>query len=327
MDQALLQIDRLTTVFQKDGRRVKAVDSLSLSVMEGEILALVGESGSGKSALCHSVMGLLPRPEGRIGSGRILFNGTDLLTLDEREMRQVRGAGITLVAQSAASSLNPALKISSQMVQTIRCHQKLDRKKARETASQVLSECQLPDTDKILDSYPDQLSGGMKQRVMIALALCCRSRLLIADEPTSSLDAPLQNQILDLLSSEVRKRGSSLLLVSHDLALVSRYCDRVAVMYAGNIVEEAGVEELFLSPRHPYTKALLASTPRIDGPRQKRLETVTGQMGTDDNQQPGCPFHKRCPKAEKVCTLERPSLVETSPGHRLACLLEGQNGQ
>lgn len=315
---SLLQIKDLKTSFIMDDGIIPAVDDVTLNVNRGETLAVVGESGSGKSITALSVMRLVPQPQGRILGGKILFEGRNLLTLSEREMRNIRGNRISMIFQEPMTSLNPVFRVGHQIVESLVTHQGLKPREARERAVEMLRLTGIPAPEKRVDDFPHQMSGGMRQRVMIAMALCCQPQLLIADEPTTALDVTIQAQILDLMMELQERLETAIILITHDLAVVAETADRAAVMYCGHVVEEAPVSELFSAPRHPYTKGLLASIPRLDQ-ETDRLYAIDGVVPDLRYLPPGCAFAPRCPQRELRCTREMPALVSIAPGHRVAC--------
>ena len=314
----LLQIRDLRTYFHTDDGVARAVDGVSFEIGEGETLGLVGESGCGKSVTALSILRLVDAP-GRIEGGSILLRGRNLLELNKREMRNVRGGQISMVFQEPMTSLNPVFTVGNQIVEAIRLHQKKSFADARALAVEMLGRVGIPNPERRVDEYPHQMSGGMKQRVMIAMALVCRPALLIADEPTTALDVTIQAEILELLADLQKDLGMAILLITHNLGIVAGVANRVAVMYAGKIVEYAPVEELFDSPKHPYTICLFRSIPRLDEPQKERLETIEGQVPSPKNWPTGCRFHPRCPYVIERCAKEAPPLAEKSPGHSAAC--------
>ena len=329
MSERLLAVENLCVDFPtalRRGRRgsVRVLDEVSLEITRGETLALVGESGSGKSMTALSVLRLVPEP-GEISSGRILLEGSNLLELPEREIRAVRGNRVAMIFQEPMSSLNPVLTIGRQVAEPIRLHRKANKSEARERAAELLDAVSIPDAKRRLDDYPHQFSGGMRQRVMIAMALACEPDLIIADEPTTALDVTVQAQILELLKDLTSRLNSALLLITHDLGVVARYADRVSVMYAGRIVESAGARDLYGTPSHPYTRGLLQSVPRLDDSAQTRLVPIDGQPPDLASLPPGCAFSPRCPDAHEKCRLERPELdlvvaeSGSSRDHERAC--------
>jgi len=317
-DDALLRIEDLTTSFQLDGRSVCVVDGIDLELARGEALGLVGESGSGKSVTALSILRLVPDPPGRIVKGKVVFKGRDLLRLTAAEMRKVRGNDIAIAFQEPKTALNPLMTVGEQVAEAAIQHRSCRRGEARRLAGEILAEMGIPEPRKILENYPHQLSGGMCQRVLIAIALICLPELLIADEVTSSLDVTIQAQILDLLDRLRAERHMSLLLISHDFGVIAEICDQVAVMYAGSIVESAGASSLFAHPRHPYTAALFRSRPS-PGEVVTKLRTIRGSMPRPDELPTGCRFHPRCPRVREECRQQRPALVEIGSGHRVAC--------
>jgi peptide/nickel transport system ATP-binding protein/oligopeptide transport system ATP-binding protein len=315
----LLDIQNLSTVFPTEGGVAKAVDGLTLSIGEGEILGIVGESGCGKSVTSLSILRLIP-PPGRNNGGKIIFDGTDLLSLPEDQMRSIRGNRIALIPQDPMTSLNPVYTVGEQIIEAIELHQKVSRKEARTRTIQALEEVRIPQAAQRVDEYPYQFSGGMRQRVMIAMALACKPRLLIADEPTTALDVTVQAQILDLLRSIRKDRNMSILLITHDLGVVAEMCDNVAVMYAGSIVEFTDIQKIFANPLHPYTVGLMNSVPK---PGTKRLVPITGQPPSLVNLPEGCRYAERCPLVEPRCLTALPPLEEKTPGseHFVRCVV------
>ncbi len=315
----LLEIRDLQTQFTTDRGVVKAVDGVSYDVEEGEILGIVGESGCGKSVSALSIMRLIADPPGKIVGGQVVFDGRDLLALSESEMRQIRGNRIGMVFQEPMSSLNPVLSIGRQLTETLELHLKMSPGAARERAAELLSMVGMPDAESRLKDYPHQLSGGMRQRVMIAMAISCEPRLIVADEPTTALDVTIQAQILELMQSLSRELGTALVIITHNLGVVARYADRVLVMYAGKIVESGVSRAIYGDPRHPYTLGLLNSVPRLDGRAGSQLEVIEG-MPPDLIEMPeGCSFAPRCKFAIDRCTTETPELMEVDGEHRSAC--------
>lgn len=318
-DGLLLEIEDLTVEFTREGRRGRAVDGASFDLRRGEVLGVVGESGCGKSVTALAIMRLIPDPPGRITSGVVRFDGQDLLRLPERDMRRVRGAQIAMIFQDPLSSLNPVMTLGAQVAEAIGLHQRVPRAEAWRRAVQMLDRVGLPEPEARAHQYPHQISGGQRQRVMIAMGFSCSPKLVIADEPTTALDVTVQQQVLDLMLELRAQSGTSVILITHDLGVVAQTCDRVAVMYSGRIVEQASVEEIFKSPRHPYTKALLASVPRLEGPRVERLPSIPGQPPEIFAPPSGCPFHPRCPVALERCSTEMPAWTEFSPTQRARC--------
>ncbi|PWT82015.1 MAG: peptide ABC transporter ATP-binding protein [Acidobacteria bacterium] len=319
----LLEIKNLQTHFPTRAGLVKAVDGVSFSLDNGELLGLVGESGCGKSITALSIMRLIA-PPGKIVGGEILFDGKDLLKLSDKEMREIRGDDIGMIFQDPMTSLNPVFTIGEQIAEALRLHRKLSRKQAREAAIEAMREVAIPDPARRIDDYPHQLSGGMRQRVMIAMALACNPRLLIADEPTTALDVTIQAQILELLNDLRRNRDLAVLLITHDLGVVAEVADRVAVMYTGRIVEESDVTELFLRPKHPYTEGLLRSVPKLTAEhvsKIERLQTIEGVVPSPTDLPPGCHFAPRCPYRMPRCTAEEIPLYELENNVRVRCVL------
>jgi len=319
---ALLTIRNLRTRFATDRGTVRAVDGVSFDLGEGEVLGLVGESGSGKSVTALSVMRLVPEPPGQVTADSMNFDGIDLLRLSEAQAREVRGASMAMVFQDPMRSLNPVLSIGRQLVEVLQRHQKLDRPAARRRAIELLEMVGIPLAEKRLSAYPHQFSGGMRQRVMIAIALSCNPRLLIADEATTALDVTIQAQIVDLVKRLTRERGTSVIWISHDLGVVANLCDRVNVMYAGRIVESAPIRDLFHRPSHGYTLGLLGSTPRIDGPALRRLSPIEGLPPNLIDPLPLCPFLPRCRVSVGACRERAPERRDLSREHWASCFAE-----
>jgi oligopeptide transport system ATP-binding protein len=319
MPTPVLQVRNLTTRFKTERGTVTAVDGISFDVAAGETLAIVGESGSGKSVTSMSILRLIPSPPGRIEGGEILFEGKDLLKLDNEQMRAVRGNSIAMIFQDSMSSLNPSITVGKQIAEPITLHRKVPWNEAYEKAGDLLSLVQIPDAKNRLSAYPHQFSGGMRQRAMIAMALACQPKLIIADEPTTALDVTVQAQILDLLKDLTRKANTAMILITHDMGVVARYADRVAVMYGGRIVEKGPAKEIFNNPRHPYTQGLLTSIPRLDGDPDKPLPAIEGMPPDLSALPPGCAFAPRCPKVSNECKASKPALVEINTSHLKAC--------
>jgi len=315
---ALLEIEKLQTHFRTPEGVVRAVNGLSFSIGNGETVALVGESGSGKSVTSLSILRLLPEPPARI-RGSIRFLGHDLLSLSEAEIRRLRGGDIGMIFQEPMTALNPVLTVGTQIVETIRLHQGLSKREALERAEQMLAMVGIPEPRRRLNEYPYQFSGGMRQRAMIAIALACNPKLLIADEPTTALDVTVQAQILDLMRDLKARLGSAILLITHDLAIVAEMAERVVVMYAGRNVEEAPVAELFKNPLHPYTRGLLGAIPRLGAGRKRRLAEIEGQVPSLREPIIGCAFAPRCPLATELCRRAAPAWVSKAPNHWAAC--------
>jgi len=317
--ELLLKVRNLSTYFFTDNGIVKAVDGVSLDIHRGEIVGLVGESGCGKTVTALSIMRLIPSPPGRIVSGEIWFEGVDLLKLDDDGIRSIRGHKIAMVFQEPMTSLNPVLTIGRQLTEPLEVHLKMDPRQARARAIELLEMVGIPEPHKRIDSYPHQFSGGMRQRVMIAMALACSPRLLLADEPTTALDVTIQAQILELMTQLTRELGTAVLIITHNLGVVARYAQRVYVMYAGKVVESAPAMELYHRPRHPYTLGLLRSVPRLDQGRKARLEPIEGFPPDMVHMPPGCAFHPRCTFRTERCQVEGPPLVAVGPEHMVAC--------
>jgi len=315
----LLEVEDLHVHFVASRGVVRAVEGISYKVWPGEIVALVGESGCGKSVSALSILRLLARPTGRIVRGRVLFDGRDLLTLSEEEMREVRGGAIGMIFQEPMTSLNPVLTIGLQIMEPLTIHLKMLGPEARARAAELLRLVGIPDAERRLDQYPHQFSGGMRQRVMIAIGLACNPKLLIADEPTTALDVTIQAQILELMQDLSRRLGIAMVIITHNLGIVARYADRVNVMYAAEIVEQGSAEDIFSRPRHPYTLGLLRSVPRLDRPRDARLETIEGLPPNLLDPPGGCRFAERCLYVQPRCATA-PPLVEVEPGHGSRCL-------
>jgi len=319
----LLEVRDLHTHFPTRSGLVRAVDGVSFEIDRGELLGLVGESGCGKSITALSIMRLIT-PPGKIVAGEILFEGQDLLKLSDQQMRQIRGDDIAMIFQDPMTSLNPVFTVGEQIAEALRLHRKLSRKDARSAAIEAMEEVAIPDPARRAQDYPHQLSGGMRQRVMIAMALACNPKLLIADEPTTALDVTIQAQILELLNSLRKSRELAILLITHDLGVVAEVADRVAVMYTGRIVEESPVEELFARPKHPYTEGLLRSVPKLtaeDVARGGRLETIEGVVPSPTELPPGCHFSPRCPYRMPRCTAEDIPLYQLEGSVSVRCVL------
>ncbi|MEL1135876.1 ABC transporter ATP-binding protein [Desulfitobacterium sp. THU1] len=315
----LLEVKNLKTEFKLKRGTVRAVDDISFSVDKGEILAIVGESGSGKSVTSLSVMGLLQKP-GRIADGEIVFEGQNLAQMSQKELRDIRGNKISMIFQEPMTSLNPVWRIKDQIMESLMIHKNMDKKQALTRAIELLDMVGIPSAAERANDYPHQMSGGMRQRVMIAMALSCEPQLLIADEPTTALDVTIQAQILDLLYHMREKFNMAVLLITHDLGVVSEAADRVIVMYCGKIVEEAEVKSLFKNPLHPYTVGLLNSIPQIDDDSDERLYMIKGMVPNPLNMPSGCSFSDRCDRSMERCTKEMPELREVD-GHKVRCFL------
>ena len=321
--EPLLKVENLRTVFDVTPAPVVAVNDVSFEIRKGETLGLVGESGSGKSVTAFSIIRLVQEP-GRIESGKIVFQGRDLLTLSEEEMRQVRGAGIGFVFQEPMAALNPVMRVGAHIAEALMVHGMASRSDARARAIELLRAVKIVDPEKRVDDYPHQLSGGMRQRVMMAIALACKPPLIIADEPTTALDVTVQAQILDLLQDLQREFNSAVIIITHDLGVVAELADDILVMYAGRAVEYGAARDVFAQPQHPYTWGLLGSMPRIDRERSDRLLPIPGSPPSLINVPQGCAFHPRCAYEERTegrARTERPELREAWPGHLVACHL------
>ncbi|WP_425065644.1 ABC transporter ATP-binding protein [Reyranella sp.] len=318
-DTPLLEVKGLRTEFRSGGSSFAAVDGISFSLAPGETLGIVGESGCGKSVTSLSIMRLVPNPPGRITAGEIKLEGRNLLDLPESDMRAVRGDDIAMIFQEPMTSLNPVQTVGDQIIEAVQLHRSLSAAAARARALEMLQLVKIPSPETRLDEYPHQLSGGMRQRVMIAMALACDPKLLIADEPTTALDVTIQAQILDLLRDLRERTGAAIMLITHDLGVVAELAHRVIVMYAGRIVEEAPVGLLFADPQHPYTLGLLGSIPRLGSDGDERLTAIEGVVPNPYALPPGCRFSPRCPLADTQCRAEQPTLREIAPGHRAAC--------
>lgn len=322
----ILNVKNLQTHFKTDSGIVKAVDGVSFRVRRGETLGIVGESGSGKSVSNLSVMRLIPSPPGKIVGGEVIYNGEDLLKRPLSEMREIRGNKISMIFQDPMTSLNPFLKISTQMIETIVLHQDLSKTEAREKAIEMLRMVSIPNPAKRIDNYPHQFSGGMRQRVMIAMALSCNPEVLIADEPTTALDVTIQAQILDLIKDLSKELDTAVVMITHDLGVVAGMCDNICVMYAGKIVERASTFELFESPKHPYTQGLIKSVPRPDKGYKERLYSIPGAPPNLINLPECCPFYPRCEKAMDICKKQYPSLTKFENGREVSCWLHSKEG-
>jgi oligopeptide/dipeptide ABC transporter ATP-binding protein len=322
----LLEINDLRVEFSTDAGMVRAVDGVSYGVDRGETLAIVGESGCGKSVSALSIMGLLPKPAARIQGGEILFNGTDLLGLDNGAMRHIRGKEIAMVFQEPMTSLNPLLTIGLQLTEALQLHMNMNLSQAQTRAQELLERVEISEAQRRLKQYPHHLSGGMRQRVMLALALACEPKVIIADEPTTALDVTIQAQILELMKDLTHEMGMALVIITHNLGIVARYADTVNIMYAGKVVEGGAAKDIYATPRHPYTQGLMKSVPRPDLPREAKLVPIEGHPPDLSQLPPGCSFHPRCPYAVDICRQEVPLLLETTPKHTAACWLVDEIG-
>jgi oligopeptide/dipeptide ABC transporter ATP-binding protein len=315
----LLDVRNLNTTFRTNAGLVRAVDGVSWDIKEGETVALVGESGCGKSVSALSVMRLVAEPAGRVESGEVIYKGRDLLKLSEQEMRGVRGREIAMIFQEPMTSLNPVLSIGRQLTEGLEIHLKMSQPEARSRAVELLGMVGIPDPARRLAQYPHHFSGGMRQRMMIAMALACNPSLILADEPTTALDVTIQAQILELMKDLSQRLGVAMLIITHNLGVVARYADRVNVMYAGRIIERASAAELYANPRHPYTLGLLRSVPRLDEPRRARLDPIQGQPPDLTRLPSGCAFAPRCAYRVERCSEAVPPLGKLTPAHLSAC--------
>ena len=322
---SLLEVGNLTTSFQTGGGEVTAIEEVSFSLEKGEILGIVGESGSGKSVTALAIMGLLPRPPARILGGSILFEGQDLLKLSDRAMQRLRGPGIAMVFQEPMTSLNPVFTIGEQIMETVRAHEGLSQKESFARAVEMLEKVGIPSATSRMSDYPHQLSGGQRQRVMLAIALVCRPRLLIADEPTTALDVTIQAQILELLMDLRDEFGMAIMMITHNMGVIAETADRVLVMYAGRMVEQAPVGRLFDHPLHPYTRGLLSCVPTL-GQDRERLIAIPGSLPEPSRRPSGCRFSARCVHAVAACGEAIPPLVGFEPNHSAGCIRVGDIG-
>jgi peptide/nickel transport system ATP-binding protein/oligopeptide transport system ATP-binding protein len=317
--EPVLDVRGLKTVFRTRGGEVHAVNTVSFDLKPGELLGVVGESGSGKSVTMMSLIGLLPSPPAEVRQGAVMFDGTDLLKCSAEDLRRVRGPGIGFIFQDPMTSLNPVFTVGNQIMEPLRKHMGMDKTQARARAKELLDLVGIPDAERRLKDYPHQFSGGMRQRVMIAIALACDPKVLIADEPTTALDVTIQAQILELVRDLRQKLGMAIVWITHDLGVIAGIADRVIVMYGGQIVEQAPVRELFAHPRHPYTRALLGTIPHLSGERQAKLNVIEGQPPILKAEPSACPFRARCAHAFDRCANENPTRRVVAPGHDVAC--------
>ncbi|MBM7587085.1 peptide/nickel transport system ATP-binding protein [Bacillus pakistanensis] len=316
----LLKVEGLRTSFFTDDGEVPAVDNVNFHVNEGEILGIVGESGCGKSVTSLSIMGLVPSPPGKVVGGKILFGEEDITTASEKRMREIRGNEIAMIFQEPMTSLNPVFTIGNQLTEAIRIHRKCNKTEANERAIEIMKLVGLPRAEELLKDYPHQLSGGMRQRVMIAMAMVCDPKVLIADEPTTALDVTIQAQILKLMKKLNKELNTAVLLITHDLGVVAETCERLVVMYSGKVVEEGKVEDIFNNPQHPYTKGLISSVPDMRY-KQQRLYSIPGNVPKPGSIREGCRFAARCEHAFDRCLVETPELYQTAEGHCTRCFL------
>ena len=319
MEETLLSVKNLKTYFYTKDGVVKAVDGINFEINKGETLGMVGESGCGKSVSALSVMRLLPMPPAKIMDGKIFLKARNILKISESAMRKIRGRKISMIFQEPMTSLNPVYTIGKQISEAIRLHQGLNKEEAREKTLAMLKLVEIPESSRRFKEYPHQMSGGMRQRVMIAMALSCNPELLIADEPTTALDVTIQAQILDLISKLQKEFRTSVLIITHDLGVIAEMADRVMVVYAGKAIESAGVREIFRNPRHPYTRGLLKSLPRLDIDREVKLEVIEGMVPDALSFPVGCRFHPRCSFVKKKCRMEEPALMDATDGHQVRC--------
>jgi peptide/nickel transport system ATP-binding protein len=320
----LLDIQGLKTHFKTDDGWLHAVDGVDIAIDAGQTVCVVGESGCGKSVTAKTVLKLIDMPPGKVVAGKVLWQGRDLVPLPPEAMQKIRAKEIAIIFQEPMTSLNPVYTVGDQIAESVRLHEGLSRHEARNRAIEMLRLVRIPTPERRVDDYPHQFSGGMRQRVMIAIALACNPKLLIADEPTTALDVTIQAQILDLIQELKDRLGMSVMLITHAMGVVAEVAQRVVVMYAGKVVEEASVEDLFARPRHPYTQGLIRSIPRIDTAAQhkQRLETIAGTVPKLINPPEGCRFAPRCKHATPACSIATPSLREAAPGHKVACILD-----
>ena len=327
MTDPILRVDDLQVSFKTDDGVVRAVRGVSFDVQRGETIGLVGESGSGKSVTNLAIMGLVPKPPGNIDAGTAMYDGRDLLRMSDSELQKIRGKKISMIFQDPMTALNPLMTVEQQMTETTRLHMGLTKKEARHRAAEMLEMVGISSPIKRLRDYPHQFSGGMRQRVMIAMALSCEPDILIADEPTTALDVTIQAQILDLLADLQKRRGTSIILITHDLGVVAGVCNRVMVMYAGRVVEKADVHPLFATPKHPYTIGLLESLPRIDQDRGSDLQAIPGQPPDLAHMPSGCAFQPRCPFAIDQCKEQDPPLNAVGEERLAACLVDVETAE
>jgi oligopeptide/dipeptide ABC transporter ATP-binding protein len=329
-ETTILQVEGLVTEFKSERGIVNAVNKVSFDLERGQTLGIVGESGSGKSVTNLSILRLIEYPPGRITGGKVLFHDQDLLSVSENEMLSIRGKHISMIFQDPLTSLNPVIKVWKQIAETLMLHQGMKKQEAKKQAIELLRIIGIPDPEMRAECYPHQFSGGMRQRVMIAMALSCNPDILIADEPTTALDVTIQAQILDLIREKKEQYQTSVIMITHDLGVIAEMCDQVCVMYAGRIVERAGVEALFGSPKHPYTRGLLESIPRMGNVSAQRLHSIKGSPPDLANLPPGCPFRDRCDKAMDICAAKLPPevvLLEAEGERTVACWLYPQEGK
>jgi len=321
-DEVILKVNNLVTAFDTETGRIRAVDDISFEVKNSRTLGIVGESGCGKSVTALSIMRLLPKPTGIIESGQILFRDADIISLPANKMQEIRGNHISMIFQEPMTALNPVHKIGKQIGEIFRLHQAgISNNTIRQESIAILRRVGIPDPEKRIEEYPHQLSGGMRQRVMIAIALACKPDILIADEPTTALDVTIQAQILELMKDLQRETGMAIIFITHDLGVVSEICDEVVVMYAGKVAETAPVKELFKNPKHPYTKGLLLSILRLESQRKTKLSTIEGVVPGLDELPQGCRFHNRCPYTQALCETRPPDIKSVGENHFASCYL------
>lgn len=325
-EEKILTLDNLNVAFRTFGGEVQAVRGLSFDLHKGETLAIVGESGCGKSVTANAIMGLIPQPPGKIKAGRVLFKGQELTTLNKAHLRKIQGADISMIFQDPMTALNPTLKIGEQLMEGLRTHHKINKSAAKKKAIEMLELVGIPNPEERLKQYPHQFSGGMRQRIVIAIALICEPELLIADEPTTALDVTIQAQILELFEEIQNKTGVSIILITHDLGVVAKIADRIAVMYAGKIIEIGSKREIFYTPQHPYTKGLLNSVPRLDL-EDEELQPIEGTPPDLFAPPKGCPFTARCPFAMEVCDYMHPETTQMSKNHTVNCWLQDERAK
>ena len=322
-DPALLQVEHLKLYYGSENRRVRAVEDVNLEINKGQRVGLVGESGCGKSTVARAILRLLP-PNSEVLHGKVLFNGVDLLTIEEEEIRNIRGGKIAILFQDPMTFLNPVMRIGDQIAEAVMTHNDVTKQLALGKVVECLELVRMPSPSETLSYYPHQLSGGMRQRAMMAMALSCNPELIILDEPTTALDVLIQFEILEMLKELNRRLDLTMLVISHDLAVVANLCQKVAVMYAGNIVEVAATGEILKNPLHPYTRGLLESFPRLEG--HERLNAIQGRVPDLSDPPAGCRFHPRCPFVMDTCRSDPPRLLEVTPGHHVSCYLHEGNG-
>ena len=322
MMKPLLKVQELSVVFDTYAGPVQGIDKVSFQVFSGEAIGIVGESGCGKSVTAHAIMQLIPTPPGRYTNGEIFFEGVNLLEKSEADMRKIRGNDVSMIFQDPMTSLNPVLTVGTQIAESLQLHQHMNKQQAFARAVELLTLVGIPMPGARINNYPHEFSGGMRQRVMIAMALSCNPKILIADEPTTALDVTIQGQILDLLKELQQKMDTAIILISHDLGVIATLCSRVIVMYAGKIAEMGTVQDIFYHPQHPYTWGLLQSVPRLDVPQQQMLNSIEGQPPDLLHLPTGCPFHPRCSYAMVICKAQYPEVTEIKQGHSVKCWLQ-----